>query len=90
MRFNLQFAGGTFVCDRWPEDLRQTVGRLVVSPWKSKYPLVSDHFDCGRIVRIVAEGNEPRIEFRSGKTGGTCTAPVSECFLIPVSAEGGA
>ena len=90
MSFSLQFEGGTVICDRWPDDLKKTVGRLVVSPWKSIYSQAQDHIDCGRIVRIVTEGKDPRIEFRIGKTGGTCTAPVSECFLIPVSEEGGA
>ncbi|GEM_PF-4990065 len=90
MSFNLQFDGGTFACDRWPEDLRQTVGRLVVMPWKSCYEQVTDRIHCGRIARIVSEGKDPRIEFRFGESSGTCTVPISECFLIPVSAEGGA
>ena len=87
MSFSIQFEAGTFFCDRWPEDLQQVVGRLVISPWKTCYTQTVDHISFGRILRIVGSPTDPRIEFSVGNTGGTISAPLSECFLVPVSAE---
>lgn len=90
MSFQIQFEAGTFFCDRWPEDLQQTVGRMVISPWKTCYTQTVDHISCGRISRIVGSPTDPRIEFSVGATGGSIIAPLSACFLVPKSAEGGA
>lgn len=87
MSFLIQFEGGTFFCDKWPEDLRQTIGRMVISPCKSCYEQTTDSISCGRILRIHGTPTDPRIEFSVGNTGGTISAPLSECFLVPVSAE---
>lgn len=82
----IKFTNGTFACDRWPDDLQQTVGRMVVMPWKSIYDQVTDRIHCGRVVRVVSKD---KIDVAIA-TGGAITAPVSECFLVPESAEGGA
>ena len=88
MSFAMQFDNGTFACGRWPKDPQQAIGRLVVCPWKTCYEQVTDRIHCGRIVSIVSGGKDPRIKLTLG--GGTCSAFVSECFLVPESAEGGA
>lgn len=87
---SIPFEDGTFVCDRWPEDLQRAVGRTVVCPWKTIYKQVTDRIHCGRIVRAWGEGEWARVEIAIGSSGGSVISPLADCFLVPENAEGGA
>lgn len=90
MKFIIAFdeKSGTFAFDKWPDDLNETVGRLVVDVWKTIYTQQTDRFVCGRIIAVRGALDEPKIEY-STTGGGTCTSPLADLFLVPMDAEDG-
>ena len=82
---NIEFSeiNGVFVCDKWPENLSEVVGRTVICPCKSIYEQVTDRLVSGMVIRVFGEGKNQSIEFSTGNTCGTCTAKQSDLFLVP-------
>ena len=87
MKLCLQLQAGSFFCDRWPDDLTQTIGRLVLSPWKTIYSQTTDIIHFGKITAVFTTGHCAKIQFSTDISCGSIIAPVSECFLVPLDAE---
>lgn len=80
---------GAFPCDRWPDDLQELIGRLVISTWKTCYEQTTDNLAIGRVTKIHGIQDDPRIEYSLDPAHGYCISPLANLFLVPKSAEDG-